>query len=417
MEKTAEILFEYLKNILYHPDKARLNPEELPPEFQKLGSGMQFLEQCVREERTFMHALAKGDLSKEPPTVDNVLAGPSKELQGSLRHLTWQTKQVAKGDYSQRVDFMGEFSESFNEMTKQLSERTERLIREQKRVEEINLDLKQNLDLMLTLINDTNNMIFVFSTESGERIFNNRAAEWFIKARPEDAALLQSSLQEKKIETEAASVNWEVPICREDNAGTSFYEVESFLIRWHNEPAVVHMAMDDTERKKRENLIENLAYLDPLTGLHNRRYAMDLMKKWLKEKRPFLLSFIDVDYLKYCNDTYGHECGDEYLVDLTSLLRTMDGELCRVGGDEFFLLSEGEDISERNGQLSYLRELLMSQNKSRYPRSFSFATSAIPASPVISLQEYINITDTLMYQYKLQYKQPLSDVLYEDDRV
>ncbi len=45
-----------------------------------------------------------------------------KGLQTSLRHLTWQTSQIAKGDFSQRVDFMGEFSESFNGMVRDLEQ-------------------------------------------------------------------------------------------------------------------------------------------------------------------------------------------------------------------------------------------------------------------------------------------------------
>lgn len=45
-----------------------------------------------------------------------------KGLQTSLRHLTWQTSQIAKGDFSQKVDFMGEFSESFNGMVRDLEQ-------------------------------------------------------------------------------------------------------------------------------------------------------------------------------------------------------------------------------------------------------------------------------------------------------
>ncbi len=417
MDKTAEILFDYLKNILYYPDKARLDIEKLPPDFRKLGEGLQFLGECVKEERTFTRALARGDLSAEPPGVDNMLAAPVKELQGSLRHLEWQTKQVAKGDYSQRVDFMGEFSTAFNTMTEQLAERMEGLVKERKLVEEINQDLKQNLELMQTLINDMNNMIFVFSVGTGEQIFLNKTAEWFIKARPDDAKVLQKMLRDRKIEPDKGSENWEAELRRKGSDTFIYYGVESILIRWHDEPAVVHMLVDDTERKKREDMIYSLAYRDPLTGLNNRRYAIDLMERWIREKKPFLLSFIDVDYLKYCNDTYGHKCGDEYLLDITNLLKTANCELCRVGGDEFLMFSLGSNVEKRNQQLSHLRDLLSSQNHAPYPKSFSFATSAIPASPSISLQEYINITDTLMYQYKLQNKQPLSDVLYHDDRV
>jgi signal transduction histidine kinase len=68
----------------------------------------------------FALALAKGDLS---PTLKatGAMAGGLKALQASLRHLTWQTQKIAQGDFSQRVDFMGEFSESFNAMTRNLA--------------------------------------------------------------------------------------------------------------------------------------------------------------------------------------------------------------------------------------------------------------------------------------------------------
>lgn len=417
MESTADLLFQYLKNIIYQPDKAELDLAELPEEFQNLGKGMQFLAECVREERAYTLALAKGDLSLRQPNAENVLAAPVKELQASLRHLAWQTEQVAKGDYSQRVDFMGEFSTAFNTMTEQLSERTAGLIAERKLVEEKNRELQQNLDLLLALTNYTHNMIFVFSAAGGEQIFMNSPAAWYVKVQPDISGDLRKSLQEKQAGMKSGSLNWEITLSRDGSDNMAYFGIESFFIRWHREPAVVHIVVDDTERRKRENLISDLAYLDPLTGLNNRRYAMDLMTKWRREKVPFLLSFIDIDYLKYCNDTYGHECGDSYLKDVAGLLRTMNCELCRVGGDEFFLLAQGNDVEEINRQLEERRNILISENNRPYPQSFSYATSAIPAHPEISLQEYINRTDMKMYQYKLENKQPLSDVLYRDERI
>lgn len=53
-------------------------------------------------------------------------------MQAALRHLTWQTKAIASGDYTQRIDFMGEFSEAFNAMVLQLDETMRNLrLREQ----------------------------------------------------------------------------------------------------------------------------------------------------------------------------------------------------------------------------------------------------------------------------------------------
>ena len=51
-------------------------------------------------------------------------------MQANLNHLTWQAKQVAKGDYSQTVSYLGEFSEAFNTMTAQLREREKALKKE-----------------------------------------------------------------------------------------------------------------------------------------------------------------------------------------------------------------------------------------------------------------------------------------------
>jgi len=63
----------------------------------------------------FSRTLASGNLS-ENLRVTGYLAGYLKSIQANLLHLTWQAKMIADGDLSQRVDFMGEFSESFNSM-------------------------------------------------------------------------------------------------------------------------------------------------------------------------------------------------------------------------------------------------------------------------------------------------------------
>ena len=68
----------------------------------------------VREIHEFIVPLSRGQLDEpKVPPARNFLASPFKELHSHLQHLTWQAEQVAKGDYSQRVDFMGDFSTAF----------------------------------------------------------------------------------------------------------------------------------------------------------------------------------------------------------------------------------------------------------------------------------------------------------------
>ena len=68
----------------------------------------------------FMYSLSRGELNYTPPQGKMRVLQSFKSLQASLRHLTWKTQQIAAGDFSQRIDFMGDFSDAFNSMTQQL---------------------------------------------------------------------------------------------------------------------------------------------------------------------------------------------------------------------------------------------------------------------------------------------------------
>ncbi|HEY3278811.1 MAG TPA: ATP-binding protein [Syntrophorhabdaceae bacterium] len=82
----------------------------------------------------FALALSKGDLSR-PLHAKGAMVGSLKTLQANLRHLTWQTQVIAKGDFSQRVDFMGDFSESFNLMVSSLADMRDALEQGKREIE------------------------------------------------------------------------------------------------------------------------------------------------------------------------------------------------------------------------------------------------------------------------------------------
>lgn len=79
------------------------------------------------DSREFLDMLSQGNLDCDPPPR-NLLLSPFKQLHSNLRHLVWQTQQVARGDLSQQVDFLGTFAEAFNSMIASL--------REKRRIEE-----------------------------------------------------------------------------------------------------------------------------------------------------------------------------------------------------------------------------------------------------------------------------------------
>ena len=101
------------------------------------------------ELRQFFLALVQGDLSREL-RMKGYLAGALKSLQANLRHLTWQTQMIATGDFSQRVDFMGEFSEAFNSMVIQLDEGRQQIKEKEAELTGINKALRQEIELRKT---------------------------------------------------------------------------------------------------------------------------------------------------------------------------------------------------------------------------------------------------------------------------
>ncbi len=75
----------------------------------------------------FMYSMSRGELNYDPPKGKMKVLQSFKSLQANLRHLTWKTQKIANGDFSQKVDFMGDFSAAFNKMTQQLHQAFEDL--------------------------------------------------------------------------------------------------------------------------------------------------------------------------------------------------------------------------------------------------------------------------------------------------
>jgi diguanylate cyclase (GGDEF)-like protein/PAS domain S-box-containing protein len=107
---------------------------------------------------------------------------------------------------------------------------------------------------------------------------------------------------------------------------------------------VVH---DLTEIKHAQTEIRHLASHDPLTDLANRRQLNERLALLAhqREESPALIGllYMDVNQFKLVNDTYGHDTGDELLVEIAARLRSAvreDTLVCRIGGDEFVVLLE-----------------------------------------------------------------------------
>ena len=112
-------------------------------------------------------------------------------------------------------------------------------------------------------------------------------------------------------------------------------------------------SIQDTERqlRLRNQILYKEAGTDPLTGLPNRRMMIEQIETFSKQNsnQAFCVAIADIDFFKQVNDTYGHNCGDYTLMQMTKLfMQHAVGRysVCRWGGEEFCFFLPGMNLDE-----------------------------------------------------------------------
>ena len=156
--------------------------------------------------------------------------------------------------------------------------------------------------------------------------------------------------------------------------------------------------------------IRETAMFDTLTGLYNRRGFLQRAEQALcmaqRMDMNVVVFFMDVDYMKWVNDSLGHQEGDILLMETANILRAVVRKtdiVGRVGGDEFavLILRQQAGIGER--MIARLQDTLNKYNKNRkssYPLSLSVGQAECLKGQTIDLQELLARADEKMYENK-----------------
>lgn len=377
MRSGLEALRAWLENLLngeyLKPDDTVATEDE---QLQELAQDIHLLSDQLAELKSYSLALARGDLEVDFPPRKNYLAGGLKELHANLLHLTWKVDQIAQGNYGQKVDYMGQISEAFNQMADMLAKR--------------DLQLTQSRNVLEIILSYSDISVFVLERESGQFLHGRENLNNYINLLDMPAATFRivQQLKEKTTQADNKSEDWE--LYSEDTK--KWYMVKSLPGTWGNSlDAYFHVLTNISETIELSERLQDAMYRDSKFQAYNQTYAIEAIQRLIAEKNPFSVCYFDLDNLKETNDVWGHEAGDRLLqrfIDTISASIRARDVLCRVGGDEFLLLLTNTNYNGAQKIVDRICELTENFNNNEHTAmrlSFSYGIETVATFTVDGL--------------------------------
>ncbi len=197
-------------------------------------------------------------------------------------------------------------------------------------------------------------------------------------------------------------------------------EINSTVIYERTRPAYIQgIVRDISERKKAEEKIRFLSFHDSLTGLYNRAFFEEQIKR-LDVKRQLPLSIIigDVNGLKLVNDTFGHREGDLILTRCASILKKCcrsEDLVFRLGGDEFIILLPQIDEENTIKIINRIKDYCQGTDGNRIPISISLGYT-IKMDTDEDIEVLLKDAEDMMYTNKLMESKSISSSIFSSLR-
>ena len=161
---------------------------------------------------------------------------------------------------------------------------------------------------------------------------------------------------------------------------------------------------DITEKKKAEEKIRYLSFHDTLTGLYNRAYFDEELKRLDTERQlPMTIVMGDVNGLKLLNDAYGHDKGDLLLKKISAILQESfrkEDITSRWGGDEFITILPKTSTKDTTSIIKRIKEKCRKRSTADMPLSISLGVST-KKSPSEDIEKTLKEAEDKMYKNKI----------------
>lgn len=188
---------------------------------------------------------------------------------------------------------------------------------------------------------------YLYMNKGWNIAFGTQSERWVgLAEHPSDKGTLED-VSDLDVMTNGEAVESIDEYVRPDRAVSCWKKTRFPFIGASGQRFLGEFSTDITALKASEETIRRLAFLDPLTGLANRRLMQDRLTHALalaaRSKEYGALLFLDLDHFKNLNDAYGHDVGDQILKQtgerLTACTRAQD-TVARAGGDEYVIILE-----------------------------------------------------------------------------
>lgn len=285
----------------------------------------------------------------------------------------------------------------------------ENAVQKTKELEETNKNLKNAFGTIRKLENNYRNILesnidsLIVINSDKKILYKNPAANNLFSDKIDDLKIDFLDIEEINIGTKEI-------IIKRENEEDIIADINISETNWEGQEAYLLCIRDTTEKVRLVEKLRVQSITDELTSLYNRRGFLNFFQKKLEYAQRYnkglVLFFVDIDGMKWINDTLSHNHGDTALIETANILKSTfsyNDIISRIGGDEFGIISldsNPEVVDRKIQKLMTNQDALNNTKKYDFKISISVGNSYFDSANPINIDELMSKADELMYKNK-----------------